>query len=915
MTGYPKALSPATEGYIERAEDFVSRGMWEAAADQIQTILTRGDIIDDTQVSRIAFILGNAYSHTDNPRCLELLDNFIIRNPSSPLLPQALMAKGDFLFFAQRYPEACEVYSGITNSSLPVEMRSAETYRYALSMIKSGLISEARPLMESLANNSEYAEAALFYDAYIDYAEKKYKEAYDKFSLLYTRDEGKSGRRIAQRTDYIPTGLEAGYYIVQLDYLRGEYQKAIDNGLSLMQKTPVPMLMSETLRAVGLSYFKLGETEEAYPLLRSYIDETGEEAYYEARYALATILYSRGDTEESAALFGELTQYDDAIGQSALVYLGQIAAGKGDDSAAAIAFEKATRMNCDKAVSQAALYNYVVARTRGGNIPFNTSVDLLERYISLYPNSRQAPMVDEYLATTYYSNNDFESALRSIDRIANPGTSVKKIKQKILYELGMQQLIKGESSAAISSLRQAIELKNINPGLLAQAEIWLGDACYAEGRYNEAINAYTSAIKQNPGINRGLALYGKGYALCGLNRFGEALTLFSEAASDKNLSSVLRADARLRMADCKLYEGEMASARDLYATIASSKDAGADYAAWRYASILGLQHDTNGKIDQLERLAKNPDSRWTPDILIDLARSYLDSRNDTDAALPLLQRLIKDFPNTTQASTANDALRSIYAERGELKAYSDFLVSVSSPFSLDKDEAEMLTFTSASEIFNNSGKVERLEKYVEEFPSGPNVAEAHYMIARGYENAGDSKHALEHYRALEKSNAGEYLNIARIGIMRNATDPREQLEYASIISASGGHNASLHQEAQFIMAKALKETGNSVKAEEIWQELASNPSDLYGARSAVTLAQHLLESGNLTKAEKILDNFIDSSTPHAYWLARGYIVLSDVLSNQGKKYIARQYLESLRDNYPGNEVDIKDMITKRLKKL
>ena len=58
-----------------------------------------------------------------------------------------------------------------------------------------------------------------------------------------------------------------------------------------------------------------------------------------------------------------------------------------------------------------------------------------------------------------------------------------------------------------------------------------------------------------------------------------------------------------------------------------------------------------------------------------------------------------------------------------------------------------------------------------------------------------------------------------------------------------------------------------------------------------------------------------SGTPHAYWLARGFILLSDIYAQQGKNFEAREYLQALRSNYPGNESDIFDMIDTRLEKL
>ena len=67
-------------------------------------------------------------------------------------------------------------------------------------------------------------------------------------------------------------------------------------------------------------------------------------------------------------------------------------------------------------------------------------------------------------------------------------------------------------------------------------------------------------------------------------------------------------------------------------------------------------------------------------------------------------------------------------------------------------------------------------------------------------------------------------------------------------------------------------------------------------------------------AEKELLNYIEQSTPHAYWLARSFILLSDVYVAMDKKLDARQYLLSLQQNYHADD-DIERMIQERLEKL
>ena len=99
-----------------------------------------------------------------------------------------------------------------------------------------------------------------------------------------------------------------------------------------------------------------------------------------------------------------------------------------------------------------------------------------------------------------------------------------------------------------------------------------------------------------------------------------------------------------------------------------------------------------------------------------------------------------------------------------------------------------------------------------------------------------------------------------------------------------------------------------------YRELAKDTRNPYGAEAKYQVAQGLYDAKEYAAAEKELLNYIEQSTPHAYWLARSFVLLSDVYHATGKDLDARQYLLSLQQNYQGND-DIESMIESRLQKL
>jgi hypothetical protein len=71
------------------------------------------------------------------------------------------------------------------------------------------------------------------------------------------------------------------------------------------------------------------------------------------------------------------------------------------------------------------------------------------------------------------------------------------------------------------------------------------------------------------------------------------------------------------------------------------------------------------------------------------------------------------------------------------------------------------------------------------------------------------------------------------------------------------------------------------------------------------------QQGSLATAEKEVLDFAQKNTPFQYWLARGFVLLSDIYIAQNNDFQAKQYLLSLQRNYKTND-DIQEMISTRL---
>ncbi|MDE6010803.1 MAG: tetratricopeptide repeat protein [Muribaculaceae bacterium] len=941
--GPRQATDPA---FLAKGRQMMTVGNFRGTIDQLDHIKTENIPLSTADAREFLFLLGSAYYETADPRCLRLLEEFVRDYPAAADARRASALIADFYFFAHDWQNALQAYDSLDIDTFDTDTRNICAYRKALCLIKTGDFQAARPLIKSVASDKELALAATYYDAYLDYTAGFDDRALAKFEKV-ALEIGKADVAPQPGEEFYP-----GYYMAQIYFRRGEWENCVKMAINQLRRKNVADLRTDTNRVLGLSLFKLGDLSQAQGPLETYVDAAGPSATPDAIYALGACQYAAGQYANAAEKFNRVADQDNAVGQGALLYLGQMEAANGNPSAAALYFEKAYRMNYDPTISETALYDYVAARSKGGNIPFDSSVEMLQTFIKEYADSRYAPAIERHLASLFYTQGDYDKALRTIDRITRPTPEDLAILQKILYAAGATRLSAGDPRRAAELLQRCTSIRSSDPNLTCQANIWLGDALYAQSEYAAAERAYMAAANSgHAGNNAALLDYDLGYALLMQDKFSRARQYFLKASSSSSLPADLRHDAEMRIADCKYYTGDYQGA---LADFAKMRDgANADYALYRHAQMLGLNGDIAGKIRELEKFEReHSGSRWLQNALSELADTYasagdnakaaaaygrmldkypvapgaarallgrataLMAAGDTEVAVETYRKILTAHPASDEARSADRELRRYYASTHQLPEYAAFIATIPG-FSLDAADLDDLAYSTAeNEYLDDDSRIDSIEDYIIKYPSGRHIAEAYSIYAAWFNDSGDRQRALAAYRELERRGGATYATEAYTGIMRNADNSAVQLEYARKLRQAGGADADALEEADFYEAEALSRSGSARDAREgetMLRRLAGNPFSLFGARSAVTLAQQYLDNGDAAAARDAMEEFTSSGSGQQYWVARGFIVLADAYTALGKDTLAREYLRSLKQNYPGDEADIKRMIDKRLR--
>lgn len=922
-------------------------GNFQGCIDQCEAALKLGDVNRE----RLAWLSAVAAFKGGLPEARSKVTAFLRQFPASVNIPNAKLMLATLTFYGENYAEALKQFQAINRDALTGNLADDLDYRMAFSLLKLGKNGEAEPLFNDLVATPTYGDAAKFYKGYIAYSNEDYPQALQLF---------------AQCNTSTPPGNMADYYVAQIYFKQAKYADAANLVMKLLPRQDIDQeYIDEAERLAGECFYQLGDDNKAMAYLNPYIAKHLDTAPLSTRYIVGVERYQIGNYDETISLLNPVSELTDAMGQSAILTIGQSYLGKGNNTAAIMAFNKASKMDFDPKITELACYNYAVAQVDGGRVPFGSMVSTLEEFINKYPTSRYANTVREYLVKGYMSSDDYTGALRWLNSIqGEPTGQMLDARQQIYFMLGSRAQQSGNTAEAIRYLTEAEKLAARNADVARQTRLWLGDAYFANNEYEKAQKQYQSFLKDAPtaDVNRPLAQYNLAYTLFGQRKYDDARKQFQVANSLKSLSAEVNTDCLNRIADTYYYQSSYPQAEKAYLQAYESNKATGDYALYHYALMRGINGNNQGKLKSLaEFLNQFPKSALRADAMMQqaLAQTALGKNDEaivtytaiyqefpstaqgrnallqlailhrnagmTEKAIEYYRELISTYPTSTEAALAMQDLKHIYGNNGNIDELNAFLESVEGAPLLSEPEraaidAEALLRKAIDEKLTSAQRLQAAQTYLEKYPDADGAEMAMRVAADIEFHLGNADKALAWYTALnDKASTAALRHEAQMGILRAAQDlGRDELILSTSDAILAGSTAagSDASEVKFIRASALSRTDKEQEALTIWQALAKTPETVYGTRAAYELTDYYFGKKNYDEAMNVAEALIDANPPHPYWLARTYILYSDILRAQGPdyEYEALEYLRALRENYPGDETDIMIMIDKRLPK-
>ena len=927
-------------------------------------------------------LVCSAYELKDK-NSITLLRNYLEQYPDTPYANRiyALLAAG--YFYEEKYDEALALFNSAQLDLLGNEERDDMTYLLATCYLKTGNVKEAAIWFETLkASSKKYDNDCAYYISYIRYTQKRYDEALKGFLPLQDNPKYKA---------LVP------YYIAEIYAIRKNYDKAEIVAQNYLSAYPQNEHAAEMYRILGDASYHFRKYHEAINAFESYLERDASPRR-DALYMLGLSYFQTGVYSKAAETLGEVTGANDALTQNAYLHMGLSYLQLAEKNKARMAFEQAAASNADMKIKEQAAYNYALCIHETSYSAFGESVTVFEKFLNEFPNSKYTEMVSNYLVEVYLNTRSYEAALKSIERIAHPGTRIMEAKQKILFQLGTQAFANASFEQAIGYFNQSVAIGQYNRQTKADALYWRGESYYRLNRMTEAARNFREYLQLTEQTNNemyALANYNLGYTAFHQKDYAQARNWFLKYIQlEKGENRTALADAYNRIGDCFLNERNFDEAKHYYAQAESMNASSGDYSFYQLALVSGLQKDYSGKITLLNRLAgKYPTSPYVINALYEKGRSYVLMNNNNqaiasfkellsrypespisrkaaaeigllyyqdgnyDQAIDAYKLVINKYPGSDEARLAMLDLKSLYVDMNRIDEFAALAASMPGNIRFDASEQDSLTYIAAEKIYGR-GRIEEAKnsfnKYLQTFPEGSFSLNAHYYLCligkeqKNYDmillhsgklleypdnpfseealimraevqfNLQQFADALASYKMLkEKATTADRRLLAETGMLRCAhliKDDAETIHAATALLAEAKLTPELANEALYYRAKSYMNQKADKKALADLQTLAKDTRNLYGAEAKYLVAQQYYTAGEYAAAEKELLDYIERSTPHAYWLARSFVLLSDVYMAMDKKLDARQYLLSLQQNYHAND-DIEGMIESRLEKL
>ncbi|HZK07505.1 MAG TPA: tetratricopeptide repeat protein [Bacteroidales bacterium] len=913
------------------------------ARQEFEDFLLRYDAHTKTNLARLH--LG--FITYDGRRYKQAIDEFEKVEPyhlTPKVLPEYLYKLGYSYLQTDNYEKAREVLFPVLNT--PSDYQQGANYYYAQIAYLQQDYDEALKYFSKVDKNSEIGAEVPFYLLQINYVRKDFDAIVSAGPDLVwaTRDKKKQAEaaRVVAEAFY-----QKGDYAQALEYF-GMYDKNIRRTLSREEQYQIAFALYQTgkYQEAVAKFEKVAGPKDAlsqnayYHLADSYLktdkQQFAQSAFYNAWQLNgdekikedALFNYAKLSYELAYDPFGNsleaLMQYvndypDSPRTDEAMDYLTNLFLSTKDYQAAINAIERMhTKNNVLKTAYQRITYQLAVQNFNAGR--WEEALANFRKSLANTYNRDLTTRAKYWMAETYYQRQQYSTAIEHYeDFMTAPGSARLDLYPLARYQLGYSYFNLKHYDNALAAFRQFVN----RPGksseeYVSDALMRMGDCYFVTKNYRPAIEQYDLALEKRS-RNADYAMFQKALSQGALGNDQAKLSTLNQLIQ-KYPASNFQDDAYYEMAETYL--------------------------------LTNNNDEALTRFDDLIR--KFPNSSY---VVKSMQRSALVhyNQNHYDEAIQILKKLVKDYQGTDEARESLATIRNIYMDKNEIASYFKYAETV--PFaSVTASEQDSLTWINAENLYRSGrceNAVKALDTYLDEFPNGAFMINASYYRAECNMKLANREAALGDYMRIAQAPKSRYTEHALVqaailndeaGNTEAALENYQQLENmadnpANVTTALAGQMRAYHAlqqtadamqaarrllqlenidppllpEANYIIGVNAWKNNDLQTATPALEKTVALSDGARGAEAKYLLAEIQFQQKNLAKAENLIFELSNDYPAQEYWKAKGFIMLAEIYAATDNEFQARQTLQSIIDNYPGQ--DLRDLAAQKLRQI
>jgi TolA-binding protein len=552
---------------------------------------------------------------------------------------------------------------------------------------------------------------------------------------------------------------------------------------------------------------------------------------------------------------------------------------------------------------------------------FENAIGIFLRSLKKPVDAHIGALTTYWMAESMYEVRKYSESVETFEKfLALPDAGETPVYNYANYALAYAAFGGEQYKKAASYFQKFLDGPETDPNTVNDAVTRLGDSYFVLKNYNRALEYYNRIINEHS--------HSEDYAL-----FQRGMIQGLQGSPDHKISTLGDVLTKFPKSDY------------------------ADDASFEIAYTYFIKGDsTKAKSGMMEMIVRYPTSSYVPRALVTIGLIDYNSGND-DLAIESFKRVVQDYSSTDEAKLALKQIEKIYTDKGDGQTFINYAATV--PIAnYTKADQENIMYTAANNLYLRGdweGTVGAVDAYFEKFPTKPIYEkEARFIRAQSLVSLNRPDDAIIDYNIILNDWTSKYTEQSLISMAKlymgqkkyneavvflkkleinseykadytfainnlllcyaQMEMPDNALNYVKLVRDNDKSSQEDLFRTGLYAGLAYLQKADTTSAVKELNYTVSNTKTIAAAEAKYNIARVEYLKGHYKASQKTCFDLVKDLPNYDYWVTKTFILLADNYLALKDNFQAKATLQSVIDNYKGDD-DIIPAAKQKLDKL